>query len=325
MIAVTSTVIDLGPSGSVELSLQNLGATVTDNCGVDDIQIEPGEFDCFDLGPQQVTITAQDTTGNSSSQTVTVTFVDNEAPQLQCPAGITRCAGDNTVEYAAPVAIDNCLALGGTFILVTGLPSGVPFPQGLTTNTYNFTDASGNTGTCSFGVEILSPLTVSVDSVMHDVGNQQTGGIEVTVTGSQPGYLYEWLQNGQTIAVSEDLNGVGAGVYTLIVTDGAGCKTEMGPLELSNLVDADDPLPADRIEVYPNPGTGWVFVLLPGEMALSETTLEVFDARGRRVLEQQSSSRKKVELDLTQAAAGLYSILIRCGKEHTVRTIAIKR
>ncbi|HRI61609.1 MAG TPA: T9SS type A sorting domain-containing protein, partial [Saprospiraceae bacterium] len=75
----------------------------------------------------------------------------------------------------------------------------------------------------------------------------------------------------------------------------------------------------------PNPGTGRVFVLLPGGMAAMETTFEVFDARGRRVLEQHSNNLKKVELDLTQVAAGLYSILIRTGKEHTVRTITIHR
>ena len=317
--------IPLGPSGSMELTLQNLDALVTDNCGTATIQIMPDEFDCFDLGAQQVTITAQDESGNSSTQTITVTFVDIEIPVLECPAGITRCATENQVEYAAPVAIDNCLILGGTFNLVTGLPSGSPFPQGTTTNTYTYTDASGNTGTCDFQVTILSPLAVGLDAILHDVGDQHIGGVQVSVAGSQPGYAYEWVQNGLVIATTEDLSGVGMGIYSLWVTDAAGCKTEAGPFEVSNLVGTGNPEWADYIAVYPNPSSGRVFVLLPDELVNAEVDFEVFDVLGRRVLEQRSIRDKRVELDLSNLAAGLYSVLIRVEQGQVVRKIVVNR
>lgn len=325
LITAGAVIIPLGPSGSVELSLQNLGATVTDNCAVAGIQIIPDEFDCFDLGEQQVSIAAQDNSGNNSSKTITVTFVDIEVPVLECPDNIVRCAANNQVEYPAPVAIDNCLILGGTFSLVAGLPSGAPFPQGTTTNIYTYADFSGNLGACDFQVTILSPLSVGLDTVIHDIAQQNIGGIQVTVAGSLPGYTYEWLQNGVVVAVTEDLSGIGAGVYSLWVTDAAGCKTEAGPFEVSNLVRTDNPKWAEYIAVYPNPSSGQVFAVLPEELLGAEVDFAVLDAQGRKVMEQRGSGSKRVELDMSGLPNGLYSVLIRVEQGQVVRKIVIHR
>lgn len=325
LIIAAAVIIPLGPSGAMELTLQNLGATVIDNCGLAAVQITPDEFDCFDLGEQQVLIAAQDNSGNNSTQTITVTFVDTQVPVLECPANIVRCHGNNIVEYPAPVAIDNCLILGGTFDLTEGLPSGSPFPQGTTKNAYTYTDVSGNTGDCFFQVTILSPLTVNLDAIIHDVDNQHIGGIQVTVGGSMPGYTYEWLQNGQVVGTTEDLSGIGMGVYTLLVTDDVGCKTEAGPYEVTSLVAVNDPDWADLIAIYPNPSSGKVFAVLPDELVGSEVSITVFDGTGRKVLELQSSMKKQVALDLEGFADGLYSVLLRIEQGQTLRKIVVSR
>ena len=91
---------------------------------------------------------------------------DDDAPTVaDCPADINtsndagQCGA--VVTYDAPAFNDNCpygpVPGGGTNLsgtLVEGLPSGALFPLGTTTVTYAYTDAAGNSASCSFEVTI---------------------------------------------------------------------------------------------------------------------------------------------------------------------------
>jgi len=317
--------LPLGPAGVISLTLQNLGVTATDNCELADEDIAPPSFDCLQLGVHTVTVTAYDAAGNSSSLSIQVTIVDDLAPQVTCPANIRQCSDARTVQYLAPVATDNCLMLGGNFDLIEGLPSGSQFPVGTTNTTYTFTDVSGNVGSCSFTVTILTPITVKVDELAHDVGSQGTGKILVSTAGSQPGYTYEWKRDGQTVATTEDLVGVGAGTYTLIVTDAAGCTTVAGPFVVDDLVGTDTPDWADLVAVYPNPTAGWVNVSLPNDALGTELRFSVLDATGRLVLEQKTASQKQTALDWSALADGLYTLIIRTERGQAAYKVVLDR
>jgi hypothetical protein len=85
-------------------------------------------------------------------------------PQISCPANITvnttgQCG--QIVNYITPVGTDNCP--GATTVQVAGLASGSFFPVGTTLNTFQVTDAFGQTATCSFTVTVVDnqPPTVS--------------------------------------------------------------------------------------------------------------------------------------------------------------------
>ncbi|MFN0015556.1 MAG: HYR domain-containing protein [Saprospiraceae bacterium] len=317
--------LPLGPAGVISLTLQNLGATVTDNCELDEEEIVPPNFDCMQLGTHTVTVTAYDAAGNSSSLSMQVTIIDNLAPEVSCPTNIQQCADNRTVQYLAPVATDNCLMLGGNFDLVEGLPSGSQFPVGTTTTTYTFTDKSGNVGSCSFNVTILTPITVGLDELAHDVGSKGIGKILVSPSGSQGMYTYEWKRDGQTVATTEDLLGVGAGTYTLIVTDAAGCTTVAGPYVVDDLVGTDTPDWADLVAVYPNPTTGVLYVSLPADVLGSDLQLLVYDVTGRLVAEQKGAARKLTTLDWSAFADGLYTLLVRTESGQAAYQVALGR
>ena len=110
----------------------------------------------FPIGSTTITYQVIDDCGIIATCSFTVTVTDDENPTITCPpvVNITADAGENgaIVTYADPTISDN--APGATFTLIAGLPSGSLFPVGTTTNTFEVTDATGNTATCSFTVTV---------------------------------------------------------------------------------------------------------------------------------------------------------------------------
>jgi hypothetical protein len=77
-----------------------------------------------------------------------VTVEDNQAPAITCPSAITVGNDDGTcgavVSYTAPSGSDNCPS--PTTMQDAGLAPDALFPIGTTSNTFNVTDTSGNSG-----------------------------------------------------------------------------------------------------------------------------------------------------------------------------------
>lgn len=323
--AITANPVDvaLGPTGNITLTVQLLGVQVTDNCGVNSITLVPTTFDCSDLGPQTIQVTATDDAGNTSTTTVVATIIDNLPPDTECPQSIIRCAGDNVVQYNAPVATDNCLGNGGSWELTAGLPSGAAFPSGVTINTYTYTDAGGNAGSCSFEVNVLSPVAASA-VVTDDVDNQGLGAINLTVSGGLSPYTFEWTKDGAPFATTEDISGLTQGNYTVVITDEFGCTAQTEAFTVKNTTDTDEPDWANGLLIMPNPTAGHLFVVFPDGVS-EEVTLTVFDVTGRRVIQQNATAPKQVDLDLSSLPSGVYPILLRIENEIIARRIVVSK
>ncbi|MEM7105954.1 MAG: HYR domain-containing protein, partial [Bacteroidota bacterium] len=110
----------------------------------------------YPVGSTTVIWTAIDAFGNTNTCSHTVTINDNEDPAITCPSNITvnNDAGlcSAVVTYSAPSGTDNCP--GATTAQTAGQASGTAFPVGTTTNTFQVTDAAGNTADCSFTVTV---------------------------------------------------------------------------------------------------------------------------------------------------------------------------
>jgi uncharacterized repeat protein (TIGR01451 family) len=93
--------------------------------------------------------------------------------------------------------------------------------NGLIAGTYNVTvtDARGCTFTQSGTVNQPAALSLSDTKTNVLCNGRLTGSINLTVSGGNGGYLYQW-SNGQT---TEDISGLGAGTYTVLVTDNKAC------------------------------------------------------------------------------------------------------
>jgi hypothetical protein len=200
----------------------------------------------FPKGTTTVTWTVMDASGNTATCSFTVVVNDIEDPVITCIGDQVRQVNNGGCTYLAsgtefdPIGFgDNCLGstITNDFNNSASL-AGAIFPSGNTTVTWTVTDASNNTTTCSFVVEVEANLQYQVEvnnnvltdgeSVEFCEGDQVT--IELT---GDVGATYV-LEQGMIVVGSGSLNGppntfnitLGqAGVYTLTVTSINGCTS----------------------------------------------------------------------------------------------------
>lgn len=188
--------------------------------------------DVFPVGTTLQEFTAEDQYGNIAVCSFNVVVEDVEDPTIVCPADIVACENDAVVNYPDPVANDNCP--GFTVVQTDGLPSGSTFPIGVTTNTFEVTDASGNTATCSFDVTITPVPVVDFTFAPTCVGEiiffTSTASVNPILGTSIVSYEWEFSDGS---GINTDVNPVHvyntAGDYdvTLTVTTNWGCQASI--------------------------------------------------------------------------------------------------
>ncbi len=110
----------------------------------------------FPIGTTTNTFRVTDAAGNSVTCSFTVVITDAQLPEIICPANISgnndpgQCS--KVVTFSPLVGTDNCPS--ASTVQTAGLTSGATYPVGTTVNAYRVTDASGNSATCSFTVQV---------------------------------------------------------------------------------------------------------------------------------------------------------------------------
>ncbi|MBX2948675.1 MAG: gliding motility-associated C-terminal domain-containing protein [Crocinitomicaceae bacterium] len=175
-------------------------------------------------GTYSVNIT--DANGCTNTQTITLT----EPPVLTASTTAVTYAGGWNVSCngASDGAIDLTVS-GGTpgYSYVWNNGATTEDLSGLTAGTYSVTvtDANGCTNTQTITLTEPPVLTASTTAVTYAGGwnvscnGASDGAIDLTVGGATPGYSYTW-SNG---AVTEDINSLPAGTYSVNITDANGC------------------------------------------------------------------------------------------------------
>src|SRR5262249_26476716 len=94
--------------------------------------------------------------------------------------------------------------------------------SGLGAGTYSVTvtDANGCSATASAVVTQPTQLAASASPTNILCFRNQTGSVNLTVSGGNTAYTFHW-NNGAT---TEDLSGLGAGTFSVTVTDANGCS-----------------------------------------------------------------------------------------------------
>jgi gliding motility-associated-like protein len=97
--------------------------------------------------------------------------------------------------------------------------------SGLAPNNYTLTVTDQNGCTVNSSATISEPNALILSSIITNslCNGDLNGAIDLTVTGGIVGYSYLWNNSSQ----SEDLTGITAGSYTVVVTDNNGCTASL--------------------------------------------------------------------------------------------------
>jgi hypothetical protein len=87
--AKSTYIIKLDAEGKAALKWEELDEGSSDNCSIKDKLLSKTTFTCANLGPNKITFTAKDASGNTSSAEVTVTVVDEIKPILKAKVAYT--------------------------------------------------------------------------------------------------------------------------------------------------------------------------------------------------------------------------------------------
>lgn len=288
----------------------NLSTTLVDGCTSNDVAITASfvggqaphtvawsnganslDIDSLGAGANQITIT--DAHGCSVNQVVNV--ADVQEPVFTTQSVNVSCFGDNNGQVelvfsnpseVSSVTWDN----GANGSVINNLPLG----------SYTATIFYNN-GICSLtqAASVLSPTALSISATTIDVDSLNAGSIDITVVGGTAPYLYNWDNNEQ----SEDIANLMAGVYSVSVTDAAGCSFatfyeifEDTTQQSAGVVEAIN----FAIHAFPNPSNGDVTISWTGELI----SLELINASGQLVSKHQNFPANSIQLN--SIGAGVY-------------------
>ena len=207
--------------GSIDLTISNgspgytyvwsTGATTEDVSG-----LPAGTYD----------VTATDINGCIITSTITL---DQPTALTQGISSFTYPSGDNISCYGFNDGSIDLTIGGGSPVYSYSWSTGAVTEDlsGLTAGTYNVVVTDINGCTIPSTITLFEPtaLTEAITAATYPSGDNiscfglSDGSIDLTIGGGSPGYTYLW----STGAITQDINGVPAGIYNVTVTDINGC------------------------------------------------------------------------------------------------------
>jgi hypothetical protein len=292
--------------GFVEVSADELIASVADNCGVKSITLSKNRFVCEDVNKDfPVGIRVEDTSGNVTEGTAVVTIKRIENQVVSITGDSEICEGEtSTLTLSSPVA----------FEVIRWRRNGTEIP-GQTGKSLEVTQSG------KYHAVIRYPgACVSETAELEMKVNPKPSGEIVTdgniLRAPEGSFTYQWFRNGEKLngATSRTLVVDLMGEYQveLISTSGCVAKLKSVTLTISGLGGNWVSKPK-ALKIYPNPAVDVVTLELPDGVLASKPEIVIYASDGKNVsnlVQITILNSLKVELRLTNFAKGTYLVWV---------------
>lgn len=270
-------------------------------------------------GTYNVTVTD----ANSCVEVVTITISALPLPSVAASGTDEVCEGDcdGTLNAApsggtSPYSYnwDNSIGSGDTHTNVC--PGNY---------TVTITDANGCTSTDTYTVAAgaANPVPVFTSSA-----NQVTLGTPISFTNtSTNGTSYSWDfgDGNSSVDMSPSHTYASAGTYTvtLTVTNAAGCSASTtATIVVDESIGLSENDLDDKIQLYPNPTTGKVEIVLTTSQVQNVT---VVTPLGQTVEEHLLNGKMELSMDLGHLSNGLYFLVFTTGNSTTMKQLIVRK
>lgn len=235
-----------------------------------------------------------ETTCEMISVTILPLTFDEHVLHISCPGG-----QDGSISVEATGGIEDYnIAWNGP----DGFTSTSFALTNLSAGTYNMqlSDAAGTIIEESFVVEQPGAFEASYD-VTDEIDGNADGAIDITITGGTPPYAYSWSNGMET----EDLEGLTAGDYELVVTDANGCTFTV-TITVDMRTNSFELMMLESFTIHPNPAFEQINVQMTFNSA-PEGILVLLNNLGQRIETWELRGLvQKESINLADLKAGVY-------------------
>ncbi|WP_421947777.1 HYR domain-containing protein [Phaeodactylibacter xiamenensis] len=170
--------VQLDADGNGSITAQDVDSGSCDACGIQSLSLSQTDFDCSEVGANNVTLTVTDNNGNPSTCAATVTVEDNITPTAVCLNTTVEIQSDGMYDlqqsdvYDPANSNDNCSLSSVSFLPAT-------FTCDDADQAFNITvtvkDPSGNTNNCTATVSVEAGSSLPAEWTTSDIGDPGNG------------------------------------------------------------------------------------------------------------------------------------------------------
>jgi len=245
---------------------------------------------------------------NNTIEAVATTVCDNGLAAFLTINGSMPTGGSGTYTYTWLVSTN-----GTTFDTLTNLNTEtilLPLDAGFGTYSVfrTVTDGDGSSVSNTVQVNYVERPVIASSDITPAENNNAVGAIDLSITGGAAPYTFAWSTGSGT----EDLAGLAAGQYSVVVTDANGCTAEGNfTVEINTVTGLIDLESAATFKLWPNPVQGNLNIEVVFNKPISGRVY-VVNVMGTMVYQEllNNAVQYKHTLDMSGMAPGVYFLVV---------------